>query len=46
MRTAGPALVLLLAVSNADAAPAPDVGRKAKEKLQALEKLLPEVIDA
>jgi hypothetical protein len=46
MRTACPALILLLAVSNAHAAPAPDLGRKAREKLQALEKRLPDAIDA
>jgi hypothetical protein len=49
MRAPRPALVVLavlLASSLAPAAPAPDPSREAKEKLEALKKRLPDVLDA
>jgi hypothetical protein len=46
MRTAGPALVLLLAFSTAGAAPAPDPGREAVKELEKLKKRMPDIVAA
>jgi hypothetical protein len=44
MRTTLRCLVVLLVVPHANAAPAPEPGRKANEKLEALKKRLPDVL--
>jgi hypothetical protein len=46
MRTTLVSLALLLALPHLNAAPAPEPGRGAKEKLEALKKRLPDVVAA
>jgi len=46
MRTMFLCLAVLLVVPPAEAAPAPDPSRKAKEKLGALKKRLPDIVKA
>ena len=45
MRATLVCLIVLLIVPHADATPAPDSGRAAKEKLEALKKKLPDILD-